>query len=92
MKTAADVPQGENCVEFHSEKKEKKREDNHLKQASVFLSFTKYILFSSLKPSVRHSGVLFNSTAFSSVEPSEVSTKNTKEVTHKQSQLLKSRS
>lgn len=39
--------------------KKKKREDNHLKQAFVFLSFTKYILFSSLKPSVRHSGVLY---------------------------------
>lgn len=74
------------------EKKKKKREDNHLKQAFVFLSFTKYILFSSLKPSVRHSGVRF-------IPPHSVlwnllrsAPKNTKEVTHKQSQTLESRS
>lgn len=44
---------------FIQRKKKRKRGDNHLKQAFVFLSFTKYILFSSLKPSVRHSGVLY---------------------------------
>lgn len=44
-------------MEFHSEKKKKKV--NHLKQAFVFGSFTKYNFFPSLKPSVSHSGVLY---------------------------------
>lgn len=80
-------------MEFHiGEEKKKKREDNHLKQAFVFLSFTKYILFSSLKPSVRHSGVRFFPPHPALWNLLRSAPKNTKEVTHKQSQTLESRS
>lgn len=39
--------------------REEEKKVNHLKQAFVFGSFTKYNFFSSLKPSVSHSGVLY---------------------------------
>lgn len=78
-------------IAFHFiQRRREGKKANHLKQAFMFFYQIQLVFF--IETICKPLGGALYFAAFSSAETSEVNTKNTEELTHKQSQMLEWRS